>query len=119
MEVPPSHGSAAQPGPPSSGFRSKNLHLHLNCPDGRIKLSGSLLTAAVLGPKYSYTQDCSHRCSVSVFRNIQIKDKSNCILWTINTNLYQRFGTKHFQNQILINVFFETHLKHYGHFALS
>ena len=56
MEVPPSHGSAAQPGPPSSGFRSKNLHLHLNCPDGRIKLSGSLLTAAVLGPKYSYTQ---------------------------------------------------------------
>ena len=88
----------------------------LTVPDGsKLWLFVSvLMSAAVLGPKYSYTQLPKIVATDVVFQSLEIytkilkisyvKDKSNCILWTIKTNLYQRFGSHYFQNQILINV---------------
>jgi hypothetical protein len=63
------------------------------------------MSAAVLGPKYSYTQlpqieptGVVSAESLEIYTQIlkisYVKDKSNYILWTIKTNLYQRFGTQ-------------------------
>ena len=66
------------------------------------------MPAAVLGPKYSYTQLPKIVATGVVFQSLEISTKNNkksliyvkdkskccCILWTIKTNLYLRFGTK-------------------------
>lgn len=71
------------------------------------------MSAAVLGPKYSYTQLPEIVATGVVFQSLEIytktlkisyvKDKSHCILWTIKTDLYQRFGTQILSKSKLIN----------------
>lgn len=63
-----------------------------------------IMSAAVLGPTYSYTQLPEIVATGVAFQSLEIytktlkisyvKDKSHCILWTIKTDLYQRFGTQ-------------------------